>query len=105
MRVVVKIHRVAAGGVAGWRERIAAQPPHDDELWRVHLDAMTAEFVRSEGIPDGAEFVNRLVPPRYVWRFASDCWVHFVLKELPSWFRSAGREVVVIDVTDRPPDV
>ena len=105
MRVEVKIHRMAAGGITGWRERLVSQPPHDENLWRVHLDAMTAEFVRTEGLPDGATFVSDLRPPRYVWRFAADCWIHFILKELSGWFRSTGREVVVIDVTDLPPDV
>lgn len=73
MRVEVKIHRRAAAGVAAWRERISAHPPCGENLWQAHLDAMFAEFVRTEGLPADAAFVSALRPPRYVWRFAGDC--------------------------------
>jgi hypothetical protein len=100
MAVVVKFHGVGAPSIEAWRRWMLAQPPHDPGMFQVMKDAMTQRLEQTNGLPQGAVVRADLVPRRYIWRFTSNAWIHFVRKK-----KDGGRiiEVVVIEVSDRPP--
>lgn len=104
MRVVVKRHRQSAIGFVTWQARVAAQPPHDPAVWRVLWDEAVRQFETHDGLPPAANWHAQSSPPRYVWRYTSDTWIHFVVKQKKdAWFTPTYREVVVIEVSVTPP--
>ena len=104
MRVVVKRHRQSAVGFLSWQARVAATPPHDPAVWSVLWEEAIRQFEAHAGLPTAAVWHARLTPPRYVWRFSADTWIHFVVKQKKdNWLAPTHREVVVIEVSDRPP--
>jgi hypothetical protein len=87
-----------------WQARVASQPPHDPKVWIVLWVEAVRQFEAHQGLPPAASWEATLSPPRYVWRYTADTWIHFIVKQKKdSWLTATHREVVVIEVTDLPP--
>lgn len=69
-------------------------------MFQILLEELVGLFERSNGRPSGTTWVGNAAPARYAFRYASDAWVHFILKAKEG---GRTREVVVIDVTTGPP--
>jgi hypothetical protein len=99
MRVAVKFHRRAEPSLREWRDRILATPPGDPRMPQVLVDELVGQFERTQGLPPGCQWRRDLDPPGYVWRYAGDAWVHYLLRGPDH----RTREVLVLGVTPEEP--
>lgn len=104
MRVVVKFHDTARASYLEWQARLSQPPTGNPGIARVHAEELIHQLQVHGGVPPGAEFRPELDPPAWVWRYSSDTWVRFVLRErrLRLWGGTI-LEVRVTGVMNQPP--
>ncbi len=101
MKILVKFHRMALPSFAAWRRLLISQPPYDPKMYDLMRDAMCEWFRKYDGQPPECVFCSKMDPPRYVARFTSSVWVHFVRKLSD---RGRTMQIYIIAVADSAPE-
>lgn len=104
MRVVVRVHRSAGVAFFAWMEQNSRPPTGSPEMAALLYDELRAELVRTRGMPPTAACLADANPPYWVWRFNTNTWVRYVLKNETDWpFRGQVLKVVLTDFADTRP--
>ena len=103
MRVVVKVHRSAEPDYRAWRQRNSRPPSGSPEMAQLLEDELCGHLERAQGRPEGAKVNADADPPYWVWRFSSDTWVRYILKDRTEWpLGGRVRKVVILAIRNAP---
>lgn len=103
MRVVVKFHRSAEPDYRAWRQRNSRPPVGSPAMAQLLEDELRGHLERIQGMPDGAAANAEADPPYWIWRFSSDTWVRYILKDRTEWPLGGWvRKVVILAIRNVP---
>ncbi len=108
MDVTVQFHEWAEESYREWWHRLSQPPTGSADMASLHQRELIAEFMRCDGLPPAAKWVDDNEWSRWVWRFAADTWVEFVIHDVPAawWqklFGTPKRRVIITSISASRP--
>ncbi len=101
MKTVVEIHRSAAVEYFDWIQRNSQPPFGSRDIAQVFDDELRAELIRTDGLPANAVQNTSFAIPYWIWRFNSNTWIRYVIKDRSTGlFGGVSRRVIITDFSE-----